>query len=232
MLSREPMTFTDMLNRFKIESSHLTYHLESLGVLISKTERGKYQLSTFGGAAVSMMGWVEEASKTEPKPITLTTKWKAILVLLVVGIAVLSSVCYSQYRNLDELTRNIDELTSQVYWWLPAVRIEYVNYNEKGIKSTFWNCMEWKMLSNKSVAWAKGHQGSFIEDVTLKAEVLGINHTEINHILHDLVYNHVYREFGYFKQTDLTRARKALWIPCGSKTYNCIKRAPLLIRCG
>ena len=31
----------------------------------------------------------------------LTTKWKAILAILVVGIAVLSSVCYSQSRNLD-----------------------------------------------------------------------------------------------------------------------------------
>ena len=56
MLATEPMTFTAMLNRLGIESPHLTYHLESLGVLLAKTDRGTYQLSTFGRAAVATMG--------------------------------------------------------------------------------------------------------------------------------------------------------------------------------
>jgi DNA-binding transcriptional ArsR family regulator len=204
MLAKEPMTFTDMLNRLGIESPHLTYHLDSLGVLLAKTERGQYRLSTFGQAAVSMMGWVEDAPKTEPKLTILTTKWKAIVIVLIVGIAVLSSVCYWQYGRLDELYRTVGEGTSQLYEWLPAVRIEHVTYNEKGIKSTFWNCREHELLSHKRVAWAQGHQATFIEAVTSKAEDLGVNHMEINHILQHLVYDHVHAEYGFFEQDDLT----------------------------
>jgi len=112
MLATEPMTFTDMLNQLGIESPHLTYHLESLGVLLAKTDRGQYRLSAFGQAAVSMMGWVEDAPKTEPTSTTLTAKWKAVFIVLIVGIAVLSSICYQQYGRLDELDRTIEGVTS------------------------------------------------------------------------------------------------------------------------
>lgn len=60
MLSQSPRAFTEMLNVFRIESSHLTYHLESLGKLISKAEDGSYKLSAYGETAVSMIGKVEE----------------------------------------------------------------------------------------------------------------------------------------------------------------------------
>jgi hypothetical protein len=40
MLAKEQMSFTEMLNRLGIESPHLTYHLESLGILFAKTENG------------------------------------------------------------------------------------------------------------------------------------------------------------------------------------------------
>jgi DNA-binding transcriptional ArsR family regulator len=40
MLAKERMSFTEMLNRLGIESPHLTYHLESLGILLAKTENG------------------------------------------------------------------------------------------------------------------------------------------------------------------------------------------------
>ncbi len=60
MLSERPRTFTEMLNVFGLESSHLTYHLESLGGLISKAEDGNYELPPFGEVTVSMMGKIEE----------------------------------------------------------------------------------------------------------------------------------------------------------------------------
>jgi DNA-binding transcriptional ArsR family regulator len=103
MLANEPMAFTDILNQLGIESSHLTYHLDSLGVLLTKTEKGQYLLSTFGRAAVATMGWVEEASKTEPQPAPLTTTWKAIVVVLVVGVAVFASAYYNQGQALRGL---------------------------------------------------------------------------------------------------------------------------------
>jgi hypothetical protein len=38
----------------------LTYHLESLGELVSKMEDGRYKLSSFGEASVITMKGVEE----------------------------------------------------------------------------------------------------------------------------------------------------------------------------
>jgi hypothetical protein len=137
MLSVEPMTFTNVLNTLGIESSHLTYHLDNLGVLISKTDSGKYRLSTFGQAAVSMMGWVEEAPTIESKPVTLTTKWKAVFVLLVIGIAVFSGVYYSQYQVLSGLSMEYAELSedfTQTKAEYTQIQTEYnetlVNYRE------------------------------------------------------------------------------------------------------
>ena len=130
MLSEESLTFTAMLNQLGIESPHLTYHLDSLGVLISKTESGKYRLSTFGRAAVATMGWVEEAPKPEPQPVPVTTKWKAVLVLLVIAIAVFAGVYYSQYQALSGLSKDYEELSED----FTQIKAEYAQikaqYNE------------------------------------------------------------------------------------------------------
>jgi len=55
MLSVKPKTFSKILEELSITSSHLTYHLEHLGELISKNEDGNYELSTIGEAAVITM---------------------------------------------------------------------------------------------------------------------------------------------------------------------------------
>jgi DNA-binding transcriptional ArsR family regulator len=47
MLSERSMTFSQLLEELGVSSSHLTYHLENLGELVTKTENGKYKLSTF-----------------------------------------------------------------------------------------------------------------------------------------------------------------------------------------
>jgi DNA-binding transcriptional ArsR family regulator len=59
-LSSQPQTFSDLQKQFKLESSHLTYHIDGLGNLLYKTEDGKYALSSLGEGAVSMMRNVEE----------------------------------------------------------------------------------------------------------------------------------------------------------------------------
>ncbi|MBM4401513.1 MAG: winged helix-turn-helix transcriptional regulator, partial [Crenarchaeota archaeon] len=61
MLSQKPMTFSQMLETLGVSSSHLTYHLENLGELLTKSEDGQYKLSTFGVASVNTMNIVEEA---------------------------------------------------------------------------------------------------------------------------------------------------------------------------
>jgi len=61
MLADKPMTFSQMLEVLGVSSSHLTYHLENLGELVSRQETGEYRLSTFGAASVGTMKVVEEA---------------------------------------------------------------------------------------------------------------------------------------------------------------------------
>ena len=60
MLADTPMTFSEILELLTIDSGHLNYHLESLGDLILRSKDGNYLLSSFGAAAVRLMGGVEE----------------------------------------------------------------------------------------------------------------------------------------------------------------------------
>ena len=53
MLGIKPLTFMEMVEQLGVSSSHLTYHLESLGELVSKMDNGQYKLSTFGLATVT-----------------------------------------------------------------------------------------------------------------------------------------------------------------------------------
>jgi len=60
MLSKQPMSFSEMTDALGVSNSFLTYHLESLSELIGKTEEGKYRLSSFGEAANATMNKVED----------------------------------------------------------------------------------------------------------------------------------------------------------------------------
>lgn len=92
MLSEKPRSFSEMLEAFKIESSHLTYHLDALGVLVSKTSDGKYGLSSIGEAATSMMYHVEEIPKTPLHVPLPRTKSKVLFALLMVGLVLSAGV--------------------------------------------------------------------------------------------------------------------------------------------
>jgi len=112
MLSEKARNFSEILEALGISSSHLTYHLENLGELVSKTEDGKYKLSTFGEAAVGTMSKVEEAPKVmEPKRApSLPIKWKSFFVALMIGLVVLAGVCYTQYQSLNRLSAEYEQL--------------------------------------------------------------------------------------------------------------------------
>ncbi len=56
-------TFTEILEQVNVDSSHLSYHLDSLKELVKK-EDGKYALSDFGSAATSLMSMVEEPERS------------------------------------------------------------------------------------------------------------------------------------------------------------------------
>lgn len=60
MLANEHLAFSEILESLSIDSGHLSYHLENLGDLVTRSQDGKYGLSSIGIAAVKLMSGVEE----------------------------------------------------------------------------------------------------------------------------------------------------------------------------
>jgi hypothetical protein len=93
-----------MLDELEIPSSHLTYHLENLGELVVKMEDGKYKLSSFGKASVSMMKGAEEVPNSQPKKFSaLPLRWRSLFAALMIGIVLLSSISIVQYASSNQL---------------------------------------------------------------------------------------------------------------------------------
>ena len=80
MLSERSLSFTEIQNTLSINSAQLSFHIRSLGELTTQTENDKYVLSTFGRAACSLMGKVEETRVTLGRMIEF--KWALIAVIV------------------------------------------------------------------------------------------------------------------------------------------------------
>jgi len=114
MLSEKSMTFSQLLEELGVSSSHLTYHLENLGELVTKTENGEYRLSTFGAASVETMKIVEEAPAVRSKyGFPLSLKWRSLLAILVIAVVLLASMSYVQYASLNKLSSEHELLESR-----------------------------------------------------------------------------------------------------------------------
>ena len=114
ILADKPLAFSEMLDLLGVSSSNLTYHLESLGELITKDDDGVYRLSTFGLASVSTMKIVEEAPPVQPKKRTsLSLKWKTALGVLLIGLIVFASMTALQFGALNQATSDRDTLQSK-----------------------------------------------------------------------------------------------------------------------
>ncbi len=101
------MTFSEMLDELRVSSSHLTYHLENLGELLSKAENGHYKLSTFGEAAVTTMKIVEEAPDVPSKHHwSLPLRWKTVLVLFLATTVLMSGLFCVEYVSMNQLTKD------------------------------------------------------------------------------------------------------------------------------
>jgi DNA-binding transcriptional ArsR family regulator len=120
MLSEKPRNFSKILEELVISSSHLTYHLENLGELVSKMEDGRYRLSTFGEAAVITMRGVEEVPVIKPEHLPLLlTKWKTFFAVLMIGLVILAGVSYIQYTSLNQMSSDYQKI-SEMYEQLEA----------------------------------------------------------------------------------------------------------------
>jgi len=114
MLADKPMTFSQMLEALGVSSSHLTYHLENLGELVSKQENGEYRLSTFGVASVDTMKIVEEAPAVRSRyGLPLSLRWRSVLAVLVIAVVLLASLSFVQYAYLNQLSREHEDLESR-----------------------------------------------------------------------------------------------------------------------
>jgi len=111
ILHEKPKSFSEMLGELKIESAHLTYHLDALGDLLSKTEKGEYMLSFLGEAATSMMHQVEGTPKALSHFLPLRRKWKACFFVLMIGLIMLSALSYAQYQTLNQLSVKHESLS-------------------------------------------------------------------------------------------------------------------------
>jgi DNA-binding transcriptional ArsR family regulator len=89
VLSKSSKSFTDMQNSLNINSPVLTYHLEALRDLVSKTEEGKYSLSSAGEGATALMERVEEAPKVLPRTFA-STRHRRILSLIQIATIILA----------------------------------------------------------------------------------------------------------------------------------------------
>lgn len=114
LLAAKPMTFTEIVETIGVSTSHLTYHLESLGELISKTEDGKYRLSSFGEATVGAMKSVEEVPEIQVKRrFGIPFRWKMLFVGLLACIVLLSSLTAVAVYNLSLMANSQQALKQE-----------------------------------------------------------------------------------------------------------------------
>jgi DNA-binding transcriptional ArsR family regulator len=113
VLSEKTMTFSQLLDTLEISSSNLTYHLDSLGELLYKTDGGEYKLSTFGVASVNTMKMVEDAPVSRKRFWSLSLPWKTVFSILTIAIILLSVFSVIQYNSLNNLSNEQNVLESK-----------------------------------------------------------------------------------------------------------------------
>jgi DNA-binding transcriptional ArsR family regulator len=146
MLSDKPMTFMEMVDHIGVTTSHLTYHLESLGELISKMEDGRYRLTSFGVATVTAMKGVEESPVVEAKRgLKLSFKWKAAFTVLLIAIIALGSVSALGIYALGQLESLRAENVQLRSWGVEANKVANLLQNIAQIDTSKYTV---KLLEN------------------------------------------------------------------------------------
>jgi hypothetical protein len=116
MLAQKPLAFSEILETLTIDSGHLSYHLESLGDLIVRSKEGKYKLSSFGVAAMRLMGGVEENYPSPPSPKqknrisrAIPKVFSIVLTIILIGMSV---IALSYTTPISTATLNQDDIFS------------------------------------------------------------------------------------------------------------------------
>jgi DNA-binding transcriptional ArsR family regulator len=115
MISKKTTSFSQMIEELGVSSPNLTYHLESLGELLCKTDGGDYKLSTFGEAAVNTMRIVEDAPivQSKQKNWFMSLRLKSILGILIIGLILLASFSVMEFTELNQLSNAYSRLKTE-----------------------------------------------------------------------------------------------------------------------
>jgi hypothetical protein len=97
MLAEKPFTFSEILEAIKLDSGHLTYHLENLGELLVHSHDGKYKLSSIGIAAVKLMGGVEEQPVDPSKKMKPRQLFAKIYPIFLASVLIIASFCVAMF---------------------------------------------------------------------------------------------------------------------------------------
>jgi DNA-binding transcriptional ArsR family regulator/flagellar basal body-associated protein FliL len=129
MLSKKPMSFSEMLEVLGVSSSFLTYHLENLGELVAKIDDNKYRLSSFGEAAIATMTKVEDipttaskmsetkAAETKPKKVvgrSVAIALGIICILLIASLGGIMAYYTMTIRNKENELGSANNTVSQL----------------------------------------------------------------------------------------------------------------------
>lgn len=119
MLSQNPMSFSEILDALGVSSSFLTYHIENLGELVSKTSDGKYRLSSFGEAAMATLTKVEDIPTSVHMP-KANSRFRARVAAIALGIicivlaaAVIGTFAY-YVPLINDKNNTISSLNNQI----------------------------------------------------------------------------------------------------------------------
>jgi hypothetical protein len=155
MLDSKPMTFMELVEALGISSPNLTYHLESLGDLISKSDSGHYRLSSFGQTSVSTLKGVEDVHNVaESKNRLLSQRRRLIFGIMLIVIVFLSCFSGLQVYQNSQLSKSNQALYAEnqqlMSWGMGTSRVAsflrdvaYIDTNSYAI-TLLSNTLQWR----------------------------------------------------------------------------------------
>ena len=146
MLSEAPATYTQILDRLRVETGFLNYHLEGLSGLVTKDKDDKYVLSSFGEAALSLITRVETPVKRETRGLKVFG-FKinpSYILLVIIAVLVISNAYWiiaSQELSKDK-TNALGEVLIQTSGFLgETIHILNVTATQSRIDFELWDVM-------------------------------------------------------------------------------------------
>lgn len=141
MLEMAPATYTEMMNALGVETGLLNYHLESLSALLAKNDEGKYKLSEFGEAALSLTRRVEEP--VSGRGALRASAARRMILVLITGLLIIS-VAITSYSVADtdvQLVKGYETIDHGNSWYPPngLYGLEFWTDHPGTLMNFWWN---------------------------------------------------------------------------------------------